>query len=271
MDLDAYLARIGYHDSREPTVDTLGALHLAHACAVPFENLDPWLNRPVSLDLAALEQKLVHERRGGYCFEHNLLFAAALEALGFSVKRLLARVRRMVPADVITSRSHLCLRVAPPDTDDVCLADVGFGGIGLATPLRFDETAPQTTPHDRRRLVPQDDRTILHQVELAPGEWEDVFRLETTPAPRIDIEMGNWFTSTHPDSLFRQHLIAARVQPDHRRTLRDHEFTRRHCNGTTERRIVQSLDELRDVLVTEFGLPADHQSLQALQMPSAAP
>ena len=92
LDLDAYLARISYTGSRAPTLETLQAIHRAHAQAIPFENLDPWLGQPVRLDLDALQQKLVSARRGGYCFEQNLLLSHALTALGFEVTSLAARV-----------------------------------------------------------------------------------------------------------------------------------------------------------------------------------
>lgn len=91
IDVGAYLDRIGC--SGEPT---LAAVHRAHVTSIPFENLDPWSGRPVSLDLADVERKLVTERQGGYCFEHNLLLGAALQQLGYGVELLLARANRRV-------------------------------------------------------------------------------------------------------------------------------------------------------------------------------
>src|SRR5688500_1067883 len=93
LDLAAYLARVGLATAPAPTAAGLAELHLAHATHIPFENLDVLLGKPIRLDLASLQQKLVRDRRGGYCFEQNLLFAAVLEAVGFRVSRLAARVR----------------------------------------------------------------------------------------------------------------------------------------------------------------------------------
>jgi N-hydroxyarylamine O-acetyltransferase len=87
LDLPAYFARIGWNGSRTPTLATLAALLERHMRAIPFENLDVLLRRPVRLDLDALQSKLVGARRGGYCFEHATLFAAALEDLGFAPER----------------------------------------------------------------------------------------------------------------------------------------------------------------------------------------
>src|SRR5687767_10168065 len=127
FDLAAYLERIGYAGTPHPDRTTLAPLQLAHATHIPFENLDILLQRPVRLDIESLQAKLVEERRGGYCFEHNLLFAAALEAAGFSVTPLAGRVRyrtrRTLP------RTHMLLLVSVGGAD--WIADVGFGLEGL--------------------------------------------------------------------------------------------------------------------------------------------
>jgi len=267
-DLNAYLARIDYQGALTPTAETLRGLHFAHVCAIPFENLTPWQGLPVPLDLPALEQKLVHDRRGGYCYEQNRLFASVLTQLGFAVTPLLARVRWQVPTEVVTGRSHLCLRVEIDGGP--WLADVGFGGVGPTEPLRLDTEGPQSTSHDRRRLVPQSDGTVLHQLETEPDTWADLYRLETVAAPPIDVEVANWFTSTHPDSLFRNHLIVTRVQSDHRRALHDREFTRRYRDGRTERCEVGDLAGLQSLLADEFGLPHAWPFPGGLRLPTPA-
>ena len=97
--IDDYLARIGFRGSVEPNFATLAALHFQHVNAIPFEGLDPLLGLPVNLDLGTLQRKLVHSRRGGYCFEQNILFKAVLETIGFKVTGLTARVLWMSPPD----------------------------------------------------------------------------------------------------------------------------------------------------------------------------
>lgn len=100
LDLDAYLARIGMgradgtpHGELRPDLETLYAVHRAHTAAIPFESLDVLLGRPVALEVKAVEDKLVHARRGGYCYEQNSLLAAALERIGFEVSGRGARNR----------------------------------------------------------------------------------------------------------------------------------------------------------------------------------
>jgi len=144
LDLDAYLARIGEKSPLAPTSDALLALHRAHCAAIPFENLDILLGRGISLDLPALEAKLVRGRRGGYCFEQNTLFRAALEAMGFRVTALAARVR--VGTTEIRPRTHMLLRIDLPE--GAFLADVGFGGDGLVHPIPLAE-GPETWVGER--------------------------------------------------------------------------------------------------------------------------
>src|SRR3972149_11563443 len=135
IDLSIYFARIGFSGARRPTPETLQARPARPPAAITFENLDPLLRRPVSLELAALTDKLVDRRRGGYCYEHNTLFAAALRALGFSVTTLGARVQWNVPLATVAARSHMVLRIDLPEGPYI--ADVGFGRLSLTAPLRL--------------------------------------------------------------------------------------------------------------------------------------
>ena len=129
MELDAYLARIGYGGSLEPTLETLRDLHRAHLLSIAYENLDIHLGRPLSLNETEIFDKLVTHRRGGWCFEMNGLFAWALRELGFAVTLLGATVERVGSA--VRKTDHLALSVA---LDEPYLCDVGFGD-GLLEPL----------------------------------------------------------------------------------------------------------------------------------------
>jgi N-hydroxyarylamine O-acetyltransferase len=196
LDLDAYLARIGL--SGRPT---LAELHRAHVSTIPFENLDPLRGVPVSLRLEDLQRKLVAERRGGYCFEHNLLFAAALRALGLVVEPMLARVGPR--EDPERSLTHLLLRVH--DGAEIWHADVGFGAGTLLEPIAFGPGARFEQSGWLRRVVDAGTELVL-QSAGADGVWADLYRFAPAPVPIIDIEMSNWFTCTHPASMFVNNL-----------------------------------------------------------------
>ncbi len=127
FDLKAYLRRIGGVDCRAPDLGTLRAIVARHARAIPFENLDPFLRRPVRLDTASLTSKLVHGGRGGYCFEQNLLLTHALDAFGYPTTGLAARVLWNRPADApLPARGHMLVGVDLEEGPHV--VDVGFRG-----------------------------------------------------------------------------------------------------------------------------------------------
>jgi N-hydroxyarylamine O-acetyltransferase len=153
LDVDAYLERIHWRGKVSPTFDTLAGLLDAHMTHIPFENLDVLLGRPISLDLSALEQKLVRARRGGYCFEHATLFAAVLERLGFQPVRHSARVTLFEPRTV-SARTHMFLTVAIDR--ETFVIDPGFG-FARAAPAdsagRHNGCRFRDTPHGARRRL----------------------------------------------------------------------------------------------------------------------
>lgn len=251
IDLDAYFARIGYGGDARPDLVTLNAVMAAHAQSVPFENLDVLLGRGISLSPEAVQQKLVHERRGGYCFEQNGLLLLVLQSLGFDVTPLSARVRYQRPRDMLPARTHLFLRV---EIDGVpWVADVGIGSMSLTGAFRFDVEGEQWTPHEPRRIVREGDR-LFHQVRLG-DDWHDVLEFTGESMPPIDRELANWYTSTHPQSHFRSRLMVARALPNGGRlVLLNRELTRRTRDGVVDTLAVATPAHLLEVLANEFAL-----------------
>ncbi|MEJ0036921.1 MAG: arylamine N-acetyltransferase [Gammaproteobacteria bacterium] len=250
MDLDAYFARIGFNGARVPTLGTLRELHLAHAQAIAFENLNPLLGWRVPLDPLSLEEKLVHSGRGGYCFEQNALLATALRELGFKVTGLAARVLWNAPEEAIRARSHMLLKI---DLDgESHIADVGFGGLTLTGPLRLIADREQPTPHERFRLAGIDDGFRL-QARIGDA-WKSLYRFDLQPQNDVDYEVYNHYMSTHPTSHFRSMLIAARPVPGGRYALSNNQLAIHRIGAPSERRVLASVDELREVLESMFGL-----------------
>jgi len=250
IDLDAYFARIGYRGPRTATLETLHALASAHIQAIPFENLDVLLGRPIDLAPSAIERKLIHDRRGGYCFEQNSLFLEVLTQLGFHARPLSARVRYQLPRDHTPARTHLLVRV---ELDESWLADVGIGGMSPTAALRLADPDLQPTPHEPRRLLREND-LVYHQIQIG-AEWHDLYDFTLEEMPLIDRIVANWYTSTHPDSHFKARLTVARALPDGGRvTLRNRELTIRRRDGRAEHHLVASPDELLAVLAEHFGL-----------------
>ena len=249
FDLDAYLARIGHDGPRAPTAETLTAVHVAHALAVPFENLDIALGAPIRLDLASLAAKIVVGKRGGYCYEQNSLFAAALGALGFAVEILAARVRMGPPRP--TPRTHCLLRVTIDGAP--WLADVGFGGEGLLEPVPWREGEDLSSGGIRYRLEPEGKDTVLHAA-LPNAGWLPLYAIRADdPVLPIDLELGNWFTSTHPTSPFTRGVIAQKIGRDERLRLVNKDLTIRR-GSEIEKSEITDPDQLLEVLRERFSL-----------------
>lgn len=251
FDLDAYLARIGYRGARTPTLETLRTLHLLHPQAIAFENLDPLLGRPVDLHPASLQRKLVEGRRGGYCFEQNLLFSRALAALGFRFTGLIARVLWNRPEGSVGPRTHMAMRVELEEGP--YLADVGFGMTPTA-PLRFEPGLAQTTPHERFRISPDGDG-FMTEAEIG-GEWRPLYRFDLQAQAEIDYVVANHYTATHPASHFLSTLIAARPTPGGRYALLNNRLTIYRLGGPVERRELGTAAEIRDALERLFDIAA---------------
>jgi N-hydroxyarylamine O-acetyltransferase len=250
FDLDSYLKRIGYSGSRSPTLDTLRALQVQHPLAIPFENLDTLSGTPVRLDLGSLERKLVQGRRGGYCFEQNLLFKHALGALGFTVTALAARVVWERPAGEVRARTHMVLLVELGGAPYVC--DVGFGALTPTAPVALTPDVEQATPHERFRVVRVAPEFAVEA--LVRGEWKRLYRFDLQEQQPVDIELLNHYVMSHADSPMRGRLIAARVAADRRFGLGNGVFKVHPLNAASEQRQLGSMAELKGVLATTFGI-----------------
>lgn len=249
IDLAAYFARIGYTGARTATLQALREIVSAHTRAIPFENLDPLSGRPVELSLAALQSKLVHERRGGYCFEHNLLLADVLRQIGFEVTGLAARVLWNAP-DAVLPRTHmlLCVRL----DGHAHIVDVGFGGLTLTGVLRLEPGLEQVTPHEPFRLLREADEYILQAQVLE--RWRALYRFDLQAQAAVDYEPVNWYLSTHPRSKFVTTLVAARAEPGRRFALLNNRLSVHEVNGLSTRSVLGSAAELRAVLENEFRI-----------------
>ncbi len=246
-----YLKRIGW-DGPPPAADraSLARIVALHAAAIPFENLDPLLGRVPDLALDALVAKLVHGGRGGYCFEQNGLLEAVLEALGFTVAGLSARVLWGQAEQAITLRSHKLLLVELPEGP--VLADVGFGGAVLTGLLALTPGIEQATPHELFRLV-EVEGEWCQQIRIG-AEWRTTYRFTLEPQLALDYEPANWWCATHPSSHFTHSLTIARALPGRRIGLRGREFSTHVLGGETERRIIAGARDVCDLLEGPFGI-----------------
>ena len=248
--LQDYLARIAYHGPLAPDLATLTALQAAHLDAIPFETLDPWLRRPVKLDLASVQAKLVDGNRGGYCYEHNLLLRTALAAIGFQVTGLAGRVRWMAPPESpLGPKTHMMLKIDL--ADGVYLADAGFGACLLDAPLRLEADIEQTTAMGTYRLTPSDGLLWLNAKRQ--GGWRTLYVFDLQPQIQADYELGNWFTSTNPTIPLTTRLIMERLSGNRRYRLVDRTLSTEARDGEViAERTLGSARELGEAMRDTF-------------------
>jgi N-hydroxyarylamine O-acetyltransferase len=251
VDPSRHLLRIGHRGAAEPTLETLRALHLAHLTSVPFENLDIHLGRPIVLDEAALFRKIVEQRRGGFCYELNGLFAGLLRALGFQVTMLSARV--VAGGGTGPEFDHLALRVDLPEGR--FLADVGFGR-SFREPLAMD--APEGSDEDSEaegthyRVVPgQPDWAVQWRSGDRPAEREYLFTL--TPRRLEEYAQMCEHHQTSPGSTFtRKRLCTLATADGGRITFLNGSFTELRAGVKTERALSDA--EVGPLLRDRFGI-----------------
>lgn len=262
VNLNAYFERIGFSGSIAPTLATLEMLHALHPAAIPFENISPLIGDSVPLDQPSLERKLLSERRGGYCFEHNLMFKRILEDLDYSVRPLLARVVWTNADGIDASPSHLLLRVDV--NGQAYIADVGFGGLTLSKPLRLRADVEQATPHETFRLTGGEPDWTL-EVKIADA-WKPVYGFSLDEAGKDEIAAINQHLSSDPASPFTHELRVALVREGERLKLHNHKFTLQPVGAEKEQRQITSMESLRSLLTEQFGLvlPNDERLEPAL-------
>lgn len=204
MNVEDYLARIGYTGGLEPNAAHLVELARAHRFAVPYESLDLWYRRPTTLAIEELYDKIVTRRRGGYCFELNGLFAWLLQELGYNVREYFGRW--LLGEDVaVPKRRHrvVCVALARGPNK---LVDVGIGMPFVFSPLDFVFNVPQCSDDKIYRVVRDPVLTCVVQARKRDGTWVNLFSFDTAPQLPIDFEYAHWWCATHPESQFIQKL-----------------------------------------------------------------
>jgi N-hydroxyarylamine O-acetyltransferase len=247
INLEKYFEKIGFTGPAPATLGTLKRLQALHTTAIPFENIDPLMGRPVSLDLSALSEKFLDQGRGGYCYEQNIFFQGVLKSLGFSVSGLAAVVQWDKPAEC-GPRVHMVLRVELPEGEFI--ADVGFGRLTLTSPLELVPTIEQKTTLEDFRLMPINGEFQV-QCKLG-GRWAALYKVSLQTVSLDDYAVFNWFTSTNPESVFTNHLMVARPTDKLRYGMFDNHLSIHYPTGQTEKRKIQSSEELSAVLKENF-------------------
>ena len=265
IDLKSYLHRIGYTGSLHPSVETLRGLQRAHLSAIPFENLDLLLGRTIKFGLANIEDKLVWRRRGGYCFEQNLLFAAALERLAFKVTRLSARgpMGSEQQSPVSYSTAHALLKVDVGGAS--WLADVGLGNLGPLEPVPLSdgvEVQHGGWAYRMDRVSAGDKYSGWMLRHLRSDGWFDVYSFSESAFFQADFEDQNFIASHHPRSPFIDQFVIQQ-NGELRLSLVGRSLTLQRPNDPPKSRMVRA-EELPAILTSTFGLVLEEDEMSRL-------
>lgn len=251
LDVKAYLERINYQGRPAPTAETLRALQVAHLLTVPFENLSIHAGQAIVLDDAALFTKIVTNRRGGFCYEANGLFAALLRALGFEVTMLSAGVAD-ASGEFGPDFDHMALMV---QLQQRWLVDVGFGDSFLE-PLLLDERREQRQGSRAYRIVPDGNRLVLMRRD-GDEEPKAQYRFTLRPHTFADYAEMCRYHQTSPDSHFTRGRICSRATEQGRITLSDMRFITTSDSGgqqVRQERTLASEEEFARILYEYFNV-----------------
>jgi N-hydroxyarylamine O-acetyltransferase len=246
LNIGAYLQRLNYTDSVDVNLQTLRSLQVAHLLSVPFENLDVALGQPIYLDDRSLFNKIVKQRRGGFCYELNSLFSKLLQELGFDVTLLSARFIR-ADGSVAPEFDHLVLLV---QLEEPWLVDVGFGD-SFRKPLPL-QPAMDVEKGDYR-LICNDDRDWTLQRREDETTWQDKYRFTLQPRQLADFTEMCHYHQTSPETLFTQKRLCTIATPEGRITLIDMQLTITQGSQRNEQ-LLSSQSDYTTVLHKYFGI-----------------
>ncbi|MCI5076731.1 arylamine N-acetyltransferase [Oricola sp.] len=258
MDIERYLHRIGLK-SVPATAEGLRALQTAQMQAITFEDIDPLLGVVPDVTLEGIYEKTVVQGRGGYCFELNSLFGAALAALGFQARRVMARVRNGAPQGA--QRSHLAWLVDVEGEE--WLADTGFGGSGASVPLRTAERDTQAAPSGDYRLREDEAAGELVLERGTPEGWLSLYGFDRVPVLDADIAAANFVCARWERAPFSGNLMLSRHRADGRVSLLNTALRVENREGVT-RSVVASPGALHEAMTELFALPLDRATTDAI-------
>lgn len=252
--LKAYFKRINFWGEPRTDYFTLKALQELHVQHIPFENFNPILQLPVSLKPEDLFGKLVLKKRGGYCYEQNLLFLRVLKTIGFNARGITGRVILGRPKKAIAQRTHMLILIEIEDIKYIC--DTGFGGQVLPSPIALTLNQPQKTRLEEYQIVDYKEDLILQS--KVQKNWKNLYKFDLQTQYQVDYKLGNWYTSTHPDSHFTKGLTVTLVGGNCRYILHNNEFVTHYLDQKSEKIKIQSTTEVFSILKNQFGLEPLH-------------
>jgi N-hydroxyarylamine O-acetyltransferase len=249
MNTKDYLRRIGIDETDlEPTAENLKFLQRQHLLNVPFENLDIHWKRPILLDTTRFYQKIVGEKRGGFCYELNASFNELLRSLGFQTRIVSARVS-IGDGNFTGEYAHLAIVVTIGESE--FLADVGFGSF-TAAPLRVACDLEQQDDTGAF-VVRRSDDGYLEVAKKEDETWRSEYIFKPLGRDLSEFADACVYQQTSPESHFTKNKICSLMTADGRKSLTDTKFIETR-NGEKFETEVRSGEEFDQILHREFNI-----------------
>lgn len=249
MNTELYLKRIGFEGVVKNDYNTLKQIQYNHLLTVPYENIDITSKKPLRLDSQSLYEKIVVDRRGGYCFELNGALGALLRALDFSVTDCMARFLK--GETEIPMRRHRVLKV---NCDDgLFLCDVGVGMDSPIYPVKLDTDEIQHIGNEQYKVTKDDFfGTVINQ--CFRGTWDRFFAFTDEQQLDIDYIMPSFYCECHPDSIFNKDDMLAILTPfGEKNRVSGINLTYWDENGK-HKTVIENEDIRKEVLLKYFGI-----------------
>lgn len=263
LDYKRYLHELGFDAPPLPTLANLRQLQFAHLQRYPFQSLSAVLDQPIELATDIMFQKVVINRQGGYCYELNGLFLALLTKLGYQARPVTGYVLSQNSVAQRHARTHMLLLVTIDHVDYT--VDVGFGGLVPTAPLRLVTDVPQPTAHGEYRLTQYNSYYILST--KIKSDWLMLYMFDLQEQSPIDLEVGNWYVSTHPNSPLKARLMASMIDANGgRHTLLNNVYKCRNLDQSSETIKVTSKAQLIELLVDKFNMQITMPELEGLTL-----
>ena len=209
--ISEYLELLGCADCREKNVENLCRLQRAHLEKIPYNNFDIYFSGIVpALDEESLFEKIVRQKRGGYCFELNGLYSQLLRDLGYQVEEYFARWH-FGGCDPLPMRRHRICKV-------VCegkafISDVSIGSAGSVIPFDFEFDKVQPRRVRDYRFIRDEKLGVLLEA-ISGNTWVPYYSFTTDPHFPLDFEYANFYCASYADSIFRKKFFMHRQSED---------------------------------------------------------
>lgn len=245
-----YFKRIGYIGTPKIDLETLTQLHYLHIRTIAFENLNPLFKIPVSLEIEDLKEKIIYHQRGGYCYEQNIFFAQVLTTIGFKTRMITGRVIWNQPLDTLNQRTHAVVLVTLEEEQWLC--DTAFGAQVMTAPIKLLPDFSQSTTHEYYRVICYQEGYALQS--FVQKEWKNLYIFDLQEQYDVDFIVGNWYTSTHPNSSFTKELKISIIGNKTRHAIHNNQFTTHYQNQPSVKQRIKNVEELTSILKEVFYL-----------------